>query len=102
MKRSTSKQRALQTLWNAITKQAIANNGGRCAVFHEEPATEGHHIHPRGRRGSYTLANCLPVSRRGHDWIRDNKRESVKRGWLSSPKIFAQLSMESEGFEPIK
>lgn len=76
--------RRLRTAWIETFR------GARCMVAQAvnigyREISEVHHI--RGRSGKLLIATryWLPVSREGHQWIHDNRREAIARGWLAGP-----------------
>lgn len=48
----------------------------------ERPATDRHHLDGRHGKKLNEPGNVIPVSRAGHDWIRDNANEARTRGFL--------------------
>ncbi len=48
----------------------------------ERPATDRHHLDGRHGKKLNEKGNVIPVSREGHDWIRDNGNAARERGWL--------------------
>lgn len=73
-----------QRQWAAVTREAIAAAGGRCAV--NLPgcltwATTGHHKLAR-RFGDDSLGNCLPVCAYCHAYVHAYPAWAVARGFI--------------------
>lgn len=102
MRKTTPKARRRAGELRKLTKAAF---GLPCAAKSADCTGRGiefHHKTPRKRGGSDDLGNLLWVCRACHDWIHASPELSHKLGVLISPKISAQLSMASEGLEPIR
>lgn len=70
--------------YGKLSKQFLKNNP-RCVVFPDKPSVEVHH--GKGRATIELLLDVTyfrPVSREGHNWIHNNPKEAIERGFSFS------------------
>jgi 5-methylcytosine-specific restriction endonuclease McrA len=86
LRQSSSRARARQRLWSAVTRQAIADNGGRCAFAIPDvcqgAAVDGHHLLPRSQGGTDTQENCAALCRACHEYVTQHPAWAYERGLL--------------------
>jgi hypothetical protein len=54
---------------DSVKKKAFINSGGRCAICHNYPINQYHHITPKSESMDNRIENCCPLCSNCHSFI---------------------------------